>query len=137
LKRFVLDASVALAWCFEDETSPEADKVLDALTSMEAVVPSIWPIEVANALLAGERRGRIAPATVSRQLTLLGQLPIQADDAGLAGDIDGLVSLARSAGLSAYDAVYLSLAQRKGIPLATLDSALSQAARRSGIELLI
>jgi predicted nucleic acid-binding protein len=137
LNRFVLDASVALAWCFEDETSPGADKVLDALTSMEAIVPPIWPIEVANALLAGERRGRIAPAAVSRQLALLGQLPIQADDVGLDSDIDGLVLLARSTKLSAYDAAYLSLAQRKGLPLATLDSALRQAARKAGIDLLI
>jgi predicted nucleic acid-binding protein len=136
LNRFVLDTSVALAWCFEDESSPAADEILDLLLSSEAVVPAIWSVEVANALLAGERRKRIRPAEVTRSLELLRSLNIRLDDAGLRLEAGELVALARAQRLSAYDATYLSLAMREGIPLATLDRALGRAARQVGISLL-
>lgn len=136
MNRFVLDTSVALAWCFEDESSPAADEILDLLLSSEAVVPAIWSVEVANALLAGERRKRIRPAEVTRSLELLRSLNIRLDDAGLRLEAGELVALARAQRLSAYDATYLSLAMREGIPLATLDRALGRAARQVGISLL-
>ncbi len=136
MNRSVLDASVALAWCFEDESRFTADAILDLLTSSEAVVPAIWPVEVDNALLAGERRKRITPAETTRSLELLRSLNIHLDDAGLGLKVDDLVALARSHKLSVYDAAYLSSAMREGIPLATLDRALAQAAQRSGISML-
>lgn len=137
MNRFVPDTSVALAWCFEDESSPTADAILDLLVSSEAIVPAIWPVEVGNALLAGERRKRITPAEIARSLELLCSLNIRLDDARLGLGVDDLVALARSQKLSVYDAAYLSLAMREGIPLATLDRALARAAQRAGISLLL
>lgn len=136
MNRLVLDTSVALAWCFEDESSSTADAILDLLVSSEAIVPAIWPVEVGNALLAGERRKRITPAETARSLELLRSLNIHLDDAGLGLGADDLVALARSHKLSVYDAAYLSLAMREGIPLATLDRSLARAAQRVGISLL-
>jgi predicted nucleic acid-binding protein len=136
LNRFVLDTSVALAWCFEDESSARADRILDLLVSATAVVPAIWPIEVGNALLAGDRRKRISPAGISRSLRLLRSLNVRLDDAGPSLDAQDLVALARSQNLSVYDAVFLSLAMREGIPLATLDRTLARAARRAGVSVL-
>jgi len=136
LNRFVLDTSLALAWCFDDESSSTADAILDLLVSSEAIVPTIWPVEVGNALLAGERRKRITPAETARSLELLRSLNIHLDDAGLGLGVDDLVALARSHKLSVYDAAYLSLAMREGIPLATLDRSLARAAQRVGISLL-
>lgn len=136
MNRFVLDTSVALAWCFEDESRSTADAILDLFASSEAIVPAIWPVEVGNALLAGERRKRITPAEIARSLGLLRSLNIHLDDAGLGLEVEDLVALARSHKLSVYDAAYLSLAMREGIPLATLDRALAHAARQAGIKLL-
>jgi predicted nucleic acid-binding protein len=132
----VLDASTTLAWCFEDEHSVSADKILDLMAVSEAVVPAIWPLEVANALLAGERRKRITEAEVSRRLSLVAELNIRVDEAGTSAGVNELVALARSVKLSVYDAAYLWLAMREGLPLATLDSALRLAARRVGVRLL-
>ena len=136
MNRFVLDTSVALAWCFEDEHSARADRILDLLVSATATVPAIWPIELGNALLAAERRKRITPAGVSSSLRLLGSLRIRLDDAAPSLDSEDLVVLARSQNLSVYDAVFLRLAMREGIPLATLDLSLARAARRAGVGVL-
>ena len=134
MKPFVLDASVALAWFFEDENSSAADRVLDLLGVSEAVVPVIWPIEVGHALLAGERRKRIKPAETARALNQLRSLYIRVEDSPL--KVDRLVDLARSEKLSVYDATYLSLAMREGLPLATLDRTLERAAEAVGVTLL-
>lgn len=136
MNRFVLDSSVALAWCFEDETSAAADRVLDLLESAEAIVPAIWPAEVGNALLAGERRRRISGAGVARSLTLLRSLNIRLDDADPRMQVDTWVTLARAQKLSVYDAAYLAVAVREGLPLATLDRSLARAARGMGLALM-
>ncbi len=136
MNRFVLDASVALAWCFEDEASGPADRLLDSMAAAEAVVPATWPVEVASALITAERRRRITSAGISHCLGFLRRLAIRVDEAGPRVDVEPLVELARSTRLAAYDAAYLSLALRTGLPLATLDRALGQAARRSGVSLL-
>ncbi len=77
---FVLDCSVTMSWCFEDETDAYADSVQDALTSVRAVVPTIWPLEVANALIVGERRKRLDEARSTRFFAMLSGLPIVVDD---------------------------------------------------------
>jgi predicted nucleic acid-binding protein len=135
LNRFVLDTSVALAWCFEDETSPATDRVLDLMASSEALVPVIWSIEVGNALLVAERRRRITAAGVSRSLELLRSLNISVDQAPSQKDVDDWITLARARNLSVYDAAYLALAMREGVSLATLDAALMRAARATGVKL--
>jgi predicted nucleic acid-binding protein len=132
---FVIDTSVAMAWCFEDKATEAADLVLDRLREDEAVVPAIWPLEVANVLLVAERRGRLTEAQASRFLGLLTQLPIEVDDAPR--ELAGIVAAGRRHELSSYDASYLVLAERLGASLATLDGRLSKAAERAGVELLV
>ena len=117
---FVIDASIALAWCFEDEASPMADRVLNRLEDEEGVAPSIWPLEVANGLRSAERRGRIDEREVPGVVRLLTTLPIEVVPISLDQALGDVLSLARAAGLSTYDAAYLDLAMRRGLPLATL-----------------
>lgn len=132
---FVIDASVTMAWCFEDETSPATEAVLDRLTEDDAVVPGLWNLEVANVMLVAERRGRMTESQSARFVGLLGQLPIWVDDAPV--DVNGVLALARRHTLSAYGAAYLALAERQGAPLATADAQLAAAARTAGVVLLI
>lgn len=133
MTRFVLDCSVAMAWCFEDECDSFADAALEALVESEAWVPSIWPLEVANVLLVAERRGRLAPADSARFLELLGGLPIVVDASGPRAVHGPVLELGRRTGLSAYDASYLELAMRLGAPLATRDDRLRAAAAANGV----
>jgi predicted nucleic acid-binding protein len=132
---FVIDASVAMAWCFEDEATPATEAVLDLLGNDHVVVPAIWPLEVANVLLVAERRGRLTEAQASRFLELLAQLPINVDTSPT--DMAGIVATGRRHTLSSYDAAYLHLAERLGATLATLDKPLAKAARKAGVQLLI
>lgn len=131
---FVLDASVALAWCFEDETTVFADRVLERLVDTAGLVPLIWPLEVGNTLIGAERRGRLSQAESERFLELLRQLPIRIEAASLNQMFGEVIALAREQNLSTYDAAYLDLAMRSGLPLVTLDEALRQAAIRCGVK---
>ena len=131
----VIDASVALAWCFPDEASEYADGVLVALDGRTAMVPAIWPVEVANALLVGERRKRIRQPEVRRFLDLLKGLSILEDGQPFADTVSNILPLAREHDLSAYDAAYLDVAVRHGAPLATLDKALQKAGRAAGVKI--
>ena len=133
---FVLDSSIAVAWCFEDEASAAADQVLDLLESAQALVPVIWPAEVGNALLAGERRRRISAAGVDRSLALLRSLNIRLEESDTRLDAEDWVALARSQKLSVHDAAYLSAAIRSNLPLATLDQVLARAAHRLNVRLI-
>lgn len=133
---FVLDCSVTMAWCFEDETDPYADAILEGLAQSSALVPSLWALEVTNVLLVGERRGRISQPGSVRFLELLSALPIELMDVTLPQASTELMTLGRSHALSAYDAAYLSLALRSDIPLATRDGALRTAASAIGVSLL-
>jgi len=131
----VLDNSVVMAWCFEDESNQYADKVLDSLQDVRAIVPSIWPLEVGNVLVVAERKGRLKRSDCMEFLDLLYQLPIDIEQESPDRLMGEIYLLARDTGLSTYDASYLDLAMRKGLPLATLDQALAQAARDVNIEL--
>ena len=137
MSAFVLDASTALAWCFKDEDSADADHAQQALAESWALVPRIWHAEVANGLLAGERRKRIDTADLERSLVLLLEtLDIRTDPGDLAGRLLPIIRMARSHRLSFYDAVYLDLAMRERLPLATLDAALASAAQAVGVALI-
>jgi predicted nucleic acid-binding protein len=131
---YVLDASVTLAWCFEDEATPGTDGLLERLAEDAAITPSLWELEVVNVLLLAERRGRITESQATRFVALLTQLPIHVDPAG--ADMEGVLAAGRHHGLTAYDAAYLVLAEREGIPLATLDTRLRDAARAAGVPVL-
>jgi predicted nucleic acid-binding protein len=132
----VIDASAALAWCFEDEGGPEADALIDKVAADGAAVPGMWSLEVANGLVSGERRGRIRPAESAAFVAMIEELPIAADPATDARALHATMSLAREHRLTAYDAAYLELAMRLGVPLATGDRALAAAARRAGVVLI-
>lgn len=130
MSEFVLDASIAAAWLFDDESEPSANSVLIRLREWEAVVPQHWHLEVRNALIVGERRGRIRPNEVDERLIDLGTLPVRTDSEP---DFDATLKLARIHSLSFYDALYLELARRHGLPLATLDGDLGAAAVVEGV----
>lgn len=136
MSRFVLDNSVVMAWYFEDEANDFTSAILQSLASSEALVPTIWPLEVANVLLVGERKGRSTEARTSRFIALLDALPIRVDAATSQHALSGILTLAREQRLSAYDAAYLELAMREGVSLATQDQALRRAAETCGVGLL-
>ncbi len=133
---FVIDASVALAWCFADEASPITDAALDRLNKEEALVPSIWPLEVANGLRTAERRGRLDLADLARIRELLISLPIQVEAIDLDAALGEVSDLARNLDLTAYDAAYLALAARRGLVLATIDERLQRACSSAGVKLV-
>ena len=132
---FVIDASVTMAWCFDDEATDDTEGLLEQLCSDQAVVPALWQLEVTNVLLVAERRGRITEAQAARFLELLLHLPILVD--GSPTDVTAVLAAGRRHSLSAYDAAYLVLAERSAVPLGTLDGRLATACRAAGVPLLI
>lgn len=133
---FVIDASIALAWCFDDEATPGTRALLGRFADEQAEVPSLWHLELANALALSEQRRRITPARSAEFIALVGRLPIVVDEETPARALDAVLDLARSERLTAYDAAYLDLAMRRGLPLATKDRDLAKAAKRVGVNLL-
>jgi predicted nucleic acid-binding protein len=125
---FVLDASVAVAWCFDDESSPAAWALLDRLRTAPAQVPALWPLEIGNILVGAERRRRISQARTVEFLGILGDLDIRVDPDVPGRAFRDVLPLAREQRLTTYDATYLELAMRLGLPLATKDAALIRAA---------
>jgi len=137
IKHLVVDASVAVAWCFADETTPFTEKVLDLVSRADEVyVPPLWPFEVANALLAAERRKRITVAQAASFLNRIGGLPVTVELQQVSRAHDQVLSAARQHGLTVYDAAYLELAVRRGLPLATLDDRLNRASVAAGVALI-
>lgn len=130
----VLDASLALSWCFEDK-NVAADRLLDLVVEHGAVVPAIWRLEVANALQMAVRQGRIAAAYRDRALAELALLPIRVDAETDTYAWSTSLRLAERLALPLHAAAYLELAQRRSLKLATLDAALRQAAGALGLEL--
>lgn len=135
MSRVVVDASIALAWCFPDETSEYADGVLVALEGKTMLVPAVWSLEIANAILAGERRKRLGNPQVEQFTALLESLAVLQDTRPVADHVSEVLPLARIHGLSAYDAAYLELSIRHGAPLATADAKLQRAARSARVKI--
>jgi predicted nucleic acid-binding protein len=132
----ILDASLTLSWYFEDERTPAIDTVLDQVVASGAVVPSLWRLEVANGFQMAIRRKRIDREFRDRALRELALLPITVDP-----DTDTYVwssslQLADQFDLTVYDAVYLELARRRGLPLASLDEKLGGAGQALGVLIL-
>ncbi|MCI5157268.1 MAG: PIN domain-containing protein [Candidatus Electrothrix sp. AUS1_2] len=130
---FVVDNSIVMSWCFDDEEDDYADTVLAALETMTAGVPAVWPLEVANVLLVAERRERLTTSDSIRFLELLRELSLEVIQEAPQRGTSEIMVLAREQQLSSYDASYLDLAMRKGLPLATLDARLRNAAEKCGI----
>ncbi|MHC1725179.1 MAG: type II toxin-antitoxin system VapC family toxin [Syntrophobacteraceae bacterium] len=135
MKRFVLDCSISASWFLLDESNDAAQAVLERLREEEAVVPALWIVEMANVLVIAERKNRISPADAARTLEVIADLPIIVEPADL-GTMKGCCTIAIKYSLSSYDACYLEIAQRLGLPLASLDLKLITAAGKSGIPLL-
>ena len=133
---FVVDASVTLAWCFGDEESELAERVLDRLAGEEALAPAIWPLEVANGLRTAARRGRLDLADLAQVRELLLALPVRVEGVPLDAALGEVTELARALELTACDAAYLALAARRGLALATVDTRLRSACERAGVELV-
>ena len=128
----VVDCSIAMAWCFDVEQSNYADAVLGALSSHSAIVPALWPYEVANAIVIAERRKRISSAERDEALAFVWSLPIEIEQSPTAVPAT-LIRLANQYRLTAYDAAYVDLARTRGLPLATIDEALARAATAAGV----
>jgi predicted nucleic acid-binding protein len=129
----VLDSSIVGCWCFPGEASPVADATWSVIATDEAVVPAVWWFEVRNLLLTGERLGRMNPIGTAGFLADLETLSIRIDRAPVS---DAVLAFARTHRLTIYDAAYLELAHRIGLPLATLDQQLARAARAAEVPLL-
>lgn len=131
----VIDCSITMSWCFPDDHDPYAREVLRSLASLPAFVPAHWSLEVANSLLVGERRRRLDEASRLTFVVLLASLPITLDPETPERALRETLSLGREQNLSSYDAAYLELATRRGLPLATLDQQLRSAAAAVGVAL--
>lgn len=134
---FVLDCSMTMAWILPDESTPGTVRLRDSLVERTAVVPGLWPVEVANVLLVATRHGRIEEGMWSALVEQIGCLPLETDSETGTRALTDALRLAREHGLTVYDAVYLELALRRRLPLATLDGDLTAAARRKGVEVLV
>lgn len=132
---FVLDASVTMAW-FLNEPGPPLGDLIDRLVDDGALVPAFWALEVANVFQSAIRRKRISPDDRDTAFGELRLLPIAVDDTGRDLIWTNVIELSGRHGLSAYDATYLELAVRRGVPLATLDKDLAKAARAEGVTVL-
>lgn len=129
---FVLDNSIALAWCFEDEQTGPVMNLLDRITETGAFAPSLWPLEALNGLLVAERKKLIQAGMRHRYADFLRDLPIRVDAETADKAWTATVELAERHRLSLYDAAYLELALRRNLPLATLDQDLAKAAKALG-----
>jgi predicted nucleic acid-binding protein len=133
---FVADASVVLAWLFENEASPYAESILTQLRGDMLRVPSVWPLEIANVLLAVEGSGRLTRAQLTNSIERLLNLRLAVEDVPLALAVGRIMTIARDEHLTVYDASYLELAMGEGLALATQDEELRAAANRLGVGIL-
>lgn len=133
---FVLDCSIAVSWCFEDEASKVCDTLLECVRDEGALVPSLWHLEFGNVMIQAERRGRIMSSDVSTRLELICDLPIVTDDETPLRTLHEILALARAENLTTYDAAYLELAIRRGLPLATNDKRLRSAGTNTGVKII-
>lgn len=133
---FVLDASMTMAWHFADEESSRSLAVERRTDEDRVIVPGHWFVEIANGLISGERRKRATLAESVEFVRYLAALDVEVDETMPELVWTRVLPLARAHGLTVYDALYLELAERRGLPLASFDADLNDAARRIGIELV-
>jgi len=133
---FVVDCSIAMAWLFHDEATPKTTALLNRLTTETALVPAWWFIEIANVLAMTERKVRITARESDAFIADLSKLGVERDNEAPDRAFTHLLGLCRTHRLTSYDAMYLDLAARRSLPLATLDEDLRKAAKKVGITLL-
>ena len=133
---FIIDCSITMAWCFADEATSRAAEILDRMEEEAVLVPALWYLEVANVLAMAEKRNRITADNSDNFVQLLERFDMEVDEDGSGRAFGTLLPLCRKHGLTSYDAVYLDLAVRRRLPLATLDDGLRRSAKALGIKLL-
>jgi predicted nucleic acid-binding protein len=133
---FVVDCSVAMAWLFQDKATSKTTALLNRLATDTALVPVLWFIEITNVLAMAERKGRITPTQSDAFIADLSKLRIERDDEAPDRAFTHLLPLCRAHRLTSYDAIYLELAVRRSLPLATLDDDLHKTAKKLGVGLL-
>jgi predicted nucleic acid-binding protein len=137
MRALVIDASTALGFLMTDEQAPDALKALEALEHGVPIwVPGHWALEVSDALLTAQRRGRLTAADAATAVEVLQQLPIETDSETARRALGAIAAVARLHNLTTFDAAYLELAMRKGAALATSDSSLARAARKAAVSVL-
>lgn len=132
----VIDSSLALTWCFEDEASPEIDLLFERIRDEGAAVPRLWHLELGNVLLQAEKRSRISRGDVAIRLDLIAVLPISIDQETAARAWREILTIARTESLTTYHATYVELAIRRGLTLLTKDNELAEATKRLGVVVL-
>jgi predicted nucleic acid-binding protein len=132
----IIDCSVAMTWLFTDEATHETGELLNRLRNETSLVPGWWYLEVINVLSIAERKRRITLTQASDFLSQISKLDIEIDGEAPARAFDEILPLCRAHHLTSYDAMYLELAIRRGLPLATLDGPLRKAARKLGVKVL-
>lgn len=133
---YVVDASVAMAWCFLDEATTATRTLYQELSKATLTVPAWWTIELSNVLYLAEKKGRIPTDRVAEFILFVNGLQLEIDSLPPEHAFSHLLPLCRSHGLTSYDAIYLELAERRNLPLATLDEPLRKAAKKMGVKLL-
>ena len=133
---FVLDASLVLAWSFDDEPEPASAFSFELLARDQAIVRSIWSVEIANALMVAERVGRVTRSDVTRLVSMAREFRLEVELTMTQLALAPVLDVARDYGLTAYDASYLELVMRRGLPLASLDRRLRAAAESAGVLLV-
>lgn len=128
MTRIVIDASVALSWCFADERTGPSQKLLERVILNGALVPNLWHLEICNSLLIGEIRGRITIESIVEQFKNFDEMPIEVDLQTSTAAWGSIARIARAYKLTSYDAAYVELAHRHSIELATRDKAMIKAA---------
>lgn len=136
MTEIVLDCSIAVSWCFEDEASEKTDKILDMVREQGACVPNLWHLEVVNVLIQACKRGRIEYTAIPIRLELLSKLPIRTDTETHIRAFEDIFYLAEQEYLTSYDTAYLELALRKKLFLATKDNALIKSAEKLGVPII-
>ena len=137
---FVLDNSVAMRWHLASDKAADqqyAESVLASLTLVDALVPNLWHLEAANVLCNAEKSGSTSIGEVERFIAQLESLPIHVDPLTAHQSFNRILALSRAYNLSSYDAAYLELSIREGLPLATLDKALIRAAQKADVSLYL
>lgn len=134
----VLDTSITMAWCFDEEATPYTEELLDWCAAGTTIhVASIWPMEVTNVLINAQRKGRVTEKRIEEFLEVLFRLPIHIGPVLMKRAVYDIRKLAQAHRLTSYDAAYLELALREGLPLASLDDDLKKAALASGVKLVM
>ena len=135
---FVLDNSVSMRWLLASEKASDqkySENVLESMRNVDALTPNLWHLEAINVLTGAEKRGEVSLGEIERFISQLENLPIHVDPLTAHQAFSRTLALSRAYNISSYDASYLELAMREGLPLASLDKKLVKAAKKADVEI--